>query len=105
MTHMLPKQSFIILISSLEQDLTIPGAVETLIARNFSVIILSPSPVDIEYSLNPENPYCQVAGRILSFERNVYLSKIRNTGARVVDWNPTIPLAASLKEVERYQAR
>lgn len=105
MTYMLPKKSLIILISSLEQDPTIPKAVETLIARNFDVIILSPSPVDIEYSLNPESPYYQVAGRILSFERNVFLSKLRNTGARVVDWNPTIPLAASLKEVERYQAR
>jgi len=105
MTHMLPKQSLIFLISSLEQDLTIPKAVETLIARNFNVIILSPSPVDIEYSLNSESLYYQVSGRILSFERNVFLSKIRNTGARVVDWNPSIPLAASLKEVERYQSR
>ena len=105
MTHMLPKKSLIILISSLDQDQTIPKAVENLIARSFNVIVLSPSPIDIEYSLNKEDPYYQVAGRILSFERNVYLSKIRNTGARVVDWNPNIPLAASLKEVERYQTR
>ena len=98
MTHMLPKKS-------LERDQTIPKAAETLVARNFNVIILSPSPVEIEFSLNPENPYYQVAGRILSFERNVFLSKLRNTGARVVDWNPNIPLAASLKEVERFQIR
>ncbi len=105
MTHMLPKKSLVFLISSLEQDMTIPKAVETLIARSFNVIILSPSPVDIEHALNPENPYYQVAWRILSFERTVFLSKLRNTGARVVDWNPTIPLAASLKEVERFQIR
>jgi len=104
-THMLPKKSLIVLISSLEQDQTIPKAVETLIAGNFNVIILSPSAVDIEYSLNPENPYYQVARRILSFEREVFLSKIRNIGARVVDWDPSKPLAASLKEVERYQTR
>jgi len=105
LTYMLPKKSLIILISSLEQDQTIPKAVEALIARNFNVIILSPSQVEIEYLLNPKDPYYETARRILSFERKVFLSKIRNTGARVVDWNPTIPLAASLKEVERSQMR
>jgi len=104
-THMLKKKSLIILISSLEQDQTIPQAVEHLIARNYNVIIVSPSPIDIEYLENKDDPYYQLARRILTFERNIFLSKIRNTGARVVDWNPAIPLAASLQEVERYQTR
>ena len=105
MSHMLPKKSLIILISSLDQDTTIPKTVETILARNYNIIILSPSSIDIEYSLSPENSYYQVAGRILSFERSIFLSKLRNIGARVVDWNPTKPLAASLKEVERFQIR
>jgi len=89
----------------LERDQSIPYAIQNLVAQNFNVIVLSPSPIDIEYSLGPGDINYQVADRILSFERSVFISKLRNTGARVVDWNPTMPLAVSLKEVERLQVR
>jgi uncharacterized protein (DUF58 family) len=104
-THMLPKKASIIFISSLEGDWTIPKAVEDLVARGFNVIVISPSPADIEFSLQTADVNSTLAHRILSFERKNFLSQIRNTGARVVDWNPTLPLAVSLKEVEKYQIR
>jgi uncharacterized protein (DUF58 family) len=104
-THMLPKKSLIVLISSLEDDPSIPEAIKQLLARSFQVIVVSPSPIDIEYSLQPNDPHYDLAHKILSFERKNFLSQLRNSGARVVDWNPTLPLAVSLKEVERYQIR
>lgn len=104
-THMLPKRAMIIFISSLEGDGSIPQALEDLIARGFNIIVLSPSPIDIEYSLQTVDPDYDLAHRILALERKNFLSQIRNTGARVVDWNPTLPLAVSLKEVEKYQVR
>lgn len=104
-THMLPKKAVIIFISSLEGDWSIPKAIEDLTARGFNIIILSPSPVDIEYSLHTVDANYDLAHRILTFERKNFISQIRNTGARVVDWNPTLPLVASLKEVEKYQVR
>ena len=104
-THMLPKKSLIIFISSLEDDPTIPETIEQLLARSFNVIIISPSPIDIEYSLQSSDPGYDLAYKILSLERKNFLSQLRNTGAQVVDWNPTLPLAVSLKEVERYQIR
>jgi uncharacterized protein (DUF58 family) len=104
-THMLPKKALIIFISSLEGDWTIPKTIEDLVSRGFNVIVLSPSPVDIEYSLQIADVNSSLAHKILSFERKNFLSQIRNTGARVVDWNPTLPLAVSLKEVEKYQIR
>ena len=104
-THMLPKKALIIFISSLEDDWTIPKTIEDLVSRGFNVIVLSPSPVDIEYSLQTADISSTIAHKILSLERKNFLSQIRNTGARVVDWNPTLPLAVSLKEVEKYQIR
>ena len=102
---MLPKKALILFISSLEGDGSIPVAIEDLITRGFNIIILSPSPIDIEYSLQTVDANYDLAHRILAFERSNFLSQLRNTGARVIDWNPTLPLAVSLKEVERYQAR
>jgi len=104
-THMLPKKALIIYISSLEGDWTIPKTIEDLVSRGFNIIVLSPSPTDIEYSLQTADVNSTIAHRILSFERKNFLYKIKNTGARVVDWNPILPLAVSLKEVEKYQIR
>jgi uncharacterized protein (DUF58 family) len=103
--HMLPKKSLIILISSLENDPSITKAVETLIARNHKVLIISPSTISIESALNPLDNNHQLARRILTFERVILLSTLRNMGIQVVDWDTTIPFAASLKEVERFQQR
>jgi uncharacterized protein (DUF58 family) len=104
-THMLPKKALIIFISSLEGDWSIEKAIQDLVARSFNVVVLSPSPIDIEYSLFGNDEYSKLAHRILSIERDNFLSRLRNIGARVVDWNPALPLAASLKEVEKYQSR
>ena len=104
-TYMLPKKSLIILISSLEGDWSIPGAVERLLALGFNIMVLSPSPADIEYSLCKADVNSKLAYRILSLDRKNSITKLQNKGARVVDWNPTMPLAISLKEVERYQIR
>jgi len=104
-THMLPKKALIILFSSLDDDPTIPAAIQQLVAQKFNVIVLSPSPIDIEFSLQPHDLSYELAHKILTFERKNVLALLRNKGARVVDWNPTLPLAVSLKEVERYQIR
>ncbi len=103
--HMLPKKALIVLISSLDDDPTIPISIQQLVAQKFNVIVLSPSPIDIEFSLQPHDLSYELAHKILSFERKNVLALLRNKGARVVDWNPTLPLAVSLKEVERYQIR
>jgi hypothetical protein len=102
---MLPKKALIIFVSSLEDDWSVPRAMEDLVARGFNVIVLSPSPVDIEYSLQKVDADYNLAYKILAFERKNFLLNLRNTGARVVDWNPTLPLAVSLREVEKYQIR
>jgi uncharacterized protein (DUF58 family) len=105
LTHMLPKKSLIIFVSSLDDDYSIPSALERLVAMNYDVIVISPSPINIEYSLSSKDINHKLANRILLFSRNNFIMRLRNIGARVIDWDPDIPLAASLKEVERYQIR
>lgn len=103
--YMLPKGSLIIFISSMDDDPSIPTAIERLVARNYKVIAVSPSSIDLEYSLVKTDKNYDLAHRILSFKRRNFLAILRDRGARVVDWNPTLPLVTSLKEVERYQIR
>ncbi len=103
--HLLPKKSLVILISSLENDPSLLKGIETLIARNHHIIILSPSPIHIQHSLITSDISSEIALKILCFERKIYLSRFRNLGVRVVDWDPLVPLAVSLKEVERYRIK
>lgn len=103
--YMIPQKSLVILISSLQNDSTISEALIKLIARKFRVYVISPSSLDIEYSLQTYDPIFELAYKILKFERKNYLSRLRNTGAVIVDWNPSLPLSLSLKEVEQYRIR
>ncbi len=101
--HMLPKKSFVIFISSLQNDESIPEGIGKLIRMGFNTLVLSPSSTDIEYFLKENDEIDNVAYRILDFERKNNISKLRNTGAMVLDWNPSIPLVAPLEEVKKYQ--
>jgi len=46
-----------------------------------------------------------LAHRILSFERENFLTELRNTGATVVEWDLETPLAVTLEEVGKYQIK
>jgi uncharacterized protein (DUF58 family) len=101
--YMLPKKSFIIFISSLQNDATIFEGVERLIRMGFKTLVLSPSSIDIEYSLRENDEIDDIAYRILDFDRKNSITKLRNTGALVIDWNPSTPLFVPLEEVKKYQ--
>ena len=104
-THMLPKKSMIFFISSLDDDSTIPKAINQLIAFGYNICVLSLSSIKIENSLLIEDNNCMLAHRILSFERENFLTELRNTGATVVEWDLETPLAVTLEEVGKYQIK
>lgn len=104
-THLIPKKSLVIFISSLENDWSIPKGVEQLIAYDFNLLVISPSPIDIEYSMETPDITTKLAYRILKFERENFIGEIRDVGAKVIDWNPTLPLAVPLQEVEKQRIR
>jgi len=101
--HMLPKKSFIIFISSLQNDESIPEGIEKLSRMGFNTLVLSPSSIDIEYSLKENDEIDDISYKILDFERKNDISRLRNTGTMVIDWNPSLPLEVMLEEVKKYQ--
>jgi uncharacterized protein (DUF58 family) len=103
--YMLPEKSVLVLISSLESDLSIPPSVETLIARGFDVLIVSPSIVELERMLQPDEQSYELAHRILNFERGVFINRLQQSGAKVIDWNPLVPLSVSFEGVKRSRGR
>ena len=103
--HMIPKKSLVVLFSSLEDDVSVVAAVETLRAHNFQVLIISPSPLDIESLAHTDENEYTLAHRIFSIQRSTLIAQLHGAGVRIVDWNPTEPLALALKEVEQSQIR
>jgi uncharacterized protein (DUF58 family) len=101
--HMLPKKSFIIFISSLQNDESISDGIQKLTGMAFNTLVLSPSSIDIEYSLKENDEIDDLAYKLLNFERKNNISRLRNTGAMVIDWNPSLPLEAPLEEVKKFQ--
>ena len=102
-THLLPEKSWIILISSLTEDPTIPYSIGELVGRGFQVLVISPSPLEINrmiYGLKDENS--KITYKVLSFERKVFIEHIKRNGAIVIDWNTEIPLSVFLREVTPY---
>jgi len=103
--HMLPKKSVIFFISSLQNDETISEGIEKLIRLGFNTLVLSPSSVDLEFSLHENDEIDEITYRILGFDRKNNISKIQKTGALVIDWNPSLPLIVPLEEVRAFQMR
>jgi hypothetical protein len=52
----------------------------------------------------PDSPEKELAVRILTLERQNLISELRRY-ARIIDWNPTEPLAKALKGVEASAVR
>jgi len=92
-----PSDALVVLISPLS-DRTSLEAVEALAARGFEVVIVSPSPLDIERNLARDDEATDLAYRVLKTERDNLLLQLRRV-AQAVDWDPATPLALSLRRM------
>ena len=95
-----PRNCQVILVSPL-LDREAVGTVVDLAARGFAITIVSPSPVEIERGMYPDDPTLSLAYRVLRMERDNAVSSLRRY-ADVVDWDPREPLAAALKGVSPF---
>jgi uncharacterized protein (DUF58 family) len=98
-----PKHSQIIIISPLT-DRRAVKTVTDLCAHGFDVLIVSPSPLEIERAFGKGGPLEDTAYAALRMEREAMVSRLRRY-AEVVDWNPRQPLAAALKGVRPFPRR
>lgn len=92
-----PADALVVLISPLS-DRTALEAVIGLAARGHEVLIVSPSPVEIERKVSPPSPANEIAYRLLRMERENLIAQLRRV-AQVVDWDPVTPLALSLRRL------
>lgn len=91
----IPPRSAIIVLSSLEDDDTVPKAARDIMANDFHLTILSMSPASIEHEAGKIS---KQSYEILNFERECLLSELSRYGARVIRWSPNVPVASALME-------
>ncbi len=102
-TSYFPLESQIIVISALT-DSDIVTTIGDLCARDYDVVVLSPSPVKLESRLVKDSGPKARAMRILEMERQNLISELSRY-ARIVDWNADEPLATALRGVEASRNR
>ncbi len=94
-----PKRSPVILLTSMDEDPTLIKAVSQMRTLEFDVSVISPNSIEFELAARSRvepgvehtMPY-----EVLRLERDVMVQDLRGYGARVIDWDPKIPLVAAL---------
>lgn len=92
-----PPQTQIIMISPLA-DRSLIDYVVQLRGFGYDVLVISPSTIEIEKKLVPEDAFSDTALRILRLDRANHISELRRF-AGVVDWNVEEPLIQTLRSV------
>lgn len=94
-----PKRSPVILLTSMDEDPTLIKAVSQLRTLEFDVSVISPNSIEFELSARSRiEPGVEhtLPYEVLRLERDVMVQDLRGYGARVIDWDPKIPLVAAL---------
>jgi len=88
-TRLFAPQSQLVVISPLLEDDAEP--LISLRAQDYSLLVISPDPIPIEEKNWGRRPAVALAARIARVERALAIHKLRQAGARVLDWNTEIP--------------
>ena len=98
-----PPDAQLIIVSPL-LDRKAVDVIADLRARGLDVLVVSPSPIEVERAMHGEDPLAALAYRVLRMERDALIQSLRGY-ADVVDWNPERPLAVALQGVRPYPRR
>lgn len=98
-----PSDAQVIIVSPL-LDGTALEVIADLRGHGFDVLVVSPSPLEVERAMYGEDRYAALAHRVLKMEREATIQQLRSF-ADVVDWDPKEPLAVALKGVKPYPRR
>lgn len=94
-TRFFPPRSQLVIVSPLASaDVT---ALMQLLAQGYSVLILSPNPVEFEARALEPTPQVRLAARLAQAERVLLLQQIRRLGVRVIDWPVHNPLDLTVR--------
>ena len=98
-----PRNCQVIVVSPLV-DKKAAETVATLAAYGFDLLVVSPSPLEVERAMYKEDAFVDAAYRTLRLERDNHLAELRRF-APVVEWDGVTPLAAALQGVRPYPSR
>lgn len=106
----MPRQSPVIIISSLDEDETLRKAISTMRVLEFDVTIISPSSLDFELMAQEHNKDLgkkvdPISYDVIKLEREITINELRGYGVRVVDWKPEMPLIQVLLEARNIPTR
>lgn len=92
--RLFPAGSQIVLVSPLmEKDVPVLKKLRAL----YSVIVVSPNPLNFELSGLKKSNEVRLAARIAQLKRELMLNRLREAGVRVVDWDVSKPLKGEAK--------
>jgi uncharacterized protein (DUF58 family) len=96
-TRLFPPESQIIMISPLHEDDLMP--LVQLRAQGYQVLVISPNPVKFELAYLQKTRNVELAGRVVTMERQLLLQKVRRAGVQVLDWNVLEPFDHVVKRM------
>ena len=91
-TRFFPSESQIVLVSPLCQD--DPPVLTRIRARGYSVLVISPDPVDFEARVleSQDRDFVPIARDLAELERGLWIKTLRRVGIPVVNWKVIDPL-------------
>lgn len=93
-TRLFPAKSQLVLVSPMVMDDA--PFLPRLLARGYSLLVISPDPVSFEAGLLEKSELVDTAVRIARIERALLISKLRQAGIQVFDWDVRIPFDRAL---------
>ncbi len=97
-TRFFPSESQIVLVSPLCQD--DPPILTRIRARGYSVLVISPDPIDFESRIirNRNHETLAIAQNLAELERSLWIKTLRRVGIRVVNWQVSDPLDNAIQK-------
>ena len=94
----------LVLVSPLVDNSPV-SMVSELARRGYEVLVISPSPVEMDHPQKGDPRAIRIAKELATMERNVKISSLRNQ-VKVIDWNPKLPLSDAFEGLrESWRAR
>jgi hypothetical protein len=102
--RVLPPQALIIAVTPLI-DGRFVKVLENLAARQFDLLVLAVSPVEVTCRALAPSPIRDLACHLWSVERRVLIDDLRSRGLMILEWEPGQPLEGPLAALSRRTAR
>jgi uncharacterized protein (DUF58 family) len=100
--RILPPRALIVALSPLVDERFVK-ALQDLLARGYSIVLLTVSPVDVTRAVLRQSALTDLACRLWNLERAAQIEELRRQGIVVIDWHLEEPLEVVLAAAARHR--